>query len=308
MGRAVPCSEDNLPQLQTRPRRHRIPKRRQGVNRAGHPQNCRIDTQTHVALLPQCRYRKAMRSTLRAIRQHVTIWAFCLIYIPMMITLLIITLGQAKATLGSALMRGWGWGTSWLAGVSIEYTPSARAVMNRREARVITFNHSSTLDLLVGATLVPQGGITIAKKELRYIPLVGQVTMLLEVVFLARKDRQSATASLRVVADRIVKGRHSVLVSPEGTRSADGRLGPFKLGPFHLAIAAQVPIIPIVIHGCYELMPRNAWVCKAGTVQMDALPPIPTVGLTAADAHALADQVRAAYVQALASGPQLATT
>ncbi len=244
-----------------------------------------------------------MRTYLRAAKQAILIWLFCALYIPTMIVLLLATLGLAKDTLGCALVRGWGYISSWLLGVQIEYTRAARAVMERREARVLTFNHSSTLDLMVGATMMCQGSIVIAKKELLYLPLIGQVILLLDVVRLARADRQGATGMLKAVAQRIVRGRHSVLISPEGTRSPDGKLGPFKLGPFHVAIAAQVPIYPLIIHGCAELWPRSAVACSPGKVVFDVLPPLPTAGLTADDVRTLADRLRAAYVQALGESP-----
>jgi len=244
-----------------------------------------------------------MRTYLRAAKQAILVWLFCALYIPLMIVLLLVTLGRAKDTLGCALVRGWGYASSWLLGVKIAYTPAARAMMERREARVLTFNHNSTLDLMVGATMMCQGSVVIAKKELLYLPLIGQVILLLDVVRLARTNRQGATDTLKAVAKRIVDGRHSVLIAPEGTRSPNGKLGPFKLGPFHVAIAAQVPIYPIVIRGCADLMPRQARACLPGTVTFDVLPAIATAGLTAEDVRPLAERVRAAYLQALGEAP-----
>ncbi len=238
----------------------------------------------------------------RALYQYGVGWLFCMAYIPAAALLLALTLGRRKDTLGAAIMRGWGRGLLRIFGVRLELAPEVEREFATRRARVLTFNHASTLDLFVGAALTPEGTVTVVKKELRYIPFVGQILYLLDVVLLDRQDRKEATGALRALGERLRQGRHTVMIAPEGTRSLDGRLGPFKRGPFHLAIEAQVPIVPIVFEGCERLCPRFAWSTDPGVVVIRALPEVATAGLDAADAAALAESLRQTYLQALGEG------
>lgn len=237
--------------------------------------------------------------TARAVYQQTLAWLFCATYIPMMVVLLLGTLGQFKPTLGSKLMRGWGKGMLWISGVRLAIDDNVKRELAQRRARVMTFNHCSTLDLFVGAALVPEGATIVVKKELRYLPLIGQVILLLDVVFIDRKNRQRATDSLRAAGARLREGQHTAIISPEGTRSPAGTVGEFKMGPFHLAVEAQVPLVPLVWHGCADLYPRDAIHCRPGVVRVSMLPELPTAGRSAADVRALADEVRAGYAAAL---------
>lgn len=235
----------------------------------------------------------------RTVYQQTLGWLFCAAYIPLMVLLLLGTLGRFKATLGAALMRGWGKGMLWISGVRLAVDDDVKRELALRRGRVVTFNHCSTLDLFVGASLAPDGAVIVVKKELRYLPLIGQVIFLLDVVFIDRKNRESATASLRAAGERLRLGRHTAMISPEGTRSPAGTVGLFKMGPFHLAVEAQVPLVPVVWHGCADLYPRDQWHCTPGVVRVSMLPEVPTVGCTAADVRGLADEVRAGYARVL---------
>lgn len=90
-----------------------------------------------------------------------------------------------------------------------------------------------------------------------------------------------------------VERGHSLLVFPEGTRSRDGHVGPFKTGVFYAAVALQIPIVPVAVTGMYEVMRKGTWVIRPGhevTVYVDA--PVPTAGMTDEDVPALAEKVR----------------
>src|SRR5262249_53683271 len=88
----------------------------------------------------------------------------------------------------------------------------------------------------------------------------------------------------------------SAVVFPEGTRSRDGTLQPFKKGPFVLAIAAQVPVVPVLCDGAYALMPRGSWSPRPGTVRLPLARPIPTRGPDYRPPGDLAEQSRAALL------------
>jgi 1-acyl-sn-glycerol-3-phosphate acyltransferase len=90
----------------------------------------------------------------------------------------------------------------------------------------------------------------------------------------------------------------SLLVYPEGTRSPDGRIQPFKKGPFILAIEAQVPIVPVAVEGSYRILRKHDWSVHPGTIRIRLGEPIPTKGLTVADRDDLVRRVRTAIIAA----------
>ena len=241
-----------------------------------------------------------MAGLFRSIWQQTAIWLFCGTFIPLMALAMLVTLCRKRDTLGTRMSRMWGKTGLWIAGVTLAFDPTTLAELRTRTARVLLFNHSSSLDLLVGASLMHDGAVVVVKRELLSMPFIGWVLPLLDFVTIDRSNRQAAADSLAVAASRIASEKLTVMIAPEGTRSKDGSLGPFKMGPFHLAIAAGVPLLPVVMHNCAKLWPRGRAYCLAGVVRIEALPAIPTAGRTAADVHELADSARQAYERALA--------
>ena len=97
---------------------------------------------------------------------------------------------------------------------------------------------------------------------------------------------------MRACEDRLAK-RVSVMIFPEGTRSADGELGPFLRGAFKLAIDRQVPILPLAVHGTSTALRKHDWRLGVSNADVYVLDPIDTTGMTSADVNALRDRVRA---------------
>src|SRR5207237_7625303 len=95
----------------------------------------------------------------------------------------------------------------------------------------------------------------------------------------------------------------SLAMAPEGTRSATPTLGPFKKGAFHIAVQAQVPVVPVVIRNAGEIMWRASLVARPGTVDVVVLPPVPTVGLGPDDVDDLGDRVRRQFLDRPADRP-----
>jgi 1-acyl-sn-glycerol-3-phosphate acyltransferase len=130
----------------------------------------------------------------------------------------------------------------------------------------------------------------IAKKQLGSIPLFGWAMRAGRFIFIDRQNATSARRTIDVATQRIREGA-SVLLFPEGTRSRDGQLQPFKKGGFHLAIDAGAPIVPVALRGTRELMPRGALGLKPGQVSVIIGEPISTEGLSGDDRNALLDRV-----------------
>src|SRR5205809_429996 len=156
---------------------------------------------------------------------------------------------------------------------------------------VFTPNHQSHLDILVLLGYLPGETRFAAKTELWTHPVVGAVLDTLGMVPIDRDRPERAIDAL----DRAAAERHSLVIFPEGTRSRTGQLLPFKKGAFVLAIAAGLPIVPVVCRGTRRLMPRGSRLTVVpGEVEIVIEAPIPTTRLGYDDRDALAGRVREA--------------
>jgi 1-acyl-sn-glycerol-3-phosphate acyltransferase len=121
-------------------------------------------------------------------------------------------------------------------------------------------------------------------------------------IYVNRQDRDSRRRAVEASVAAL-RGGISLLIFPEGTRSPDGNLLPFRPGPFSMAIEAQVPIVPITLHGTRALMPKGKASITPGRIQLRFHPPVITAGMTADDRAALMQQVRRVMEEALGGGP-----
>jgi HAD superfamily hydrolase (TIGR01490 family) len=167
---------------------------------------------------------------------------------------------------------------------------------------VFLFNHQSQLDVLILAKLLHGGFTGVAKKELANSPGFGLMFRLADVAFVDRQDNAQARKALEPAVQKLRDGI-SLVIAPEGTRSATPALAPFKKGAFHVAMQAGAPIVPIVIRNSGELMWRGATTIHAGTVQIAVLPPIATDGWDVAGLDEHVREVRGQYLATLANWP-----
>lgn len=151
-------------------------------------------------------------------------------------------------------------------------------------------NHQSVLDIGAIVETLPVSWRFVAKRELTYIPFFGWALALSDQIVIDRGDRRKSIASLRRAAGRIRSGVN-VIIFPEGTRSPDGSLQPFKSGGFHLAVDSQVPIIPVTVSGSARLTPKRSLQVRSGTIKVVYGEPIQTVGLTTRDRETLKRRV-----------------
>lgn len=167
---------------------------------------------------------------------------------------------------------------------------------------VFVLNHQSGVDPILVCALLRGGFTGVAKLEVRRHPILGPAFAFAGTVFLDRGDRAQALAAL-ADAVAVLRSGIAVAIAPEGTRSAGTGLGAFKKGAFRLAMEARVPIVPIVLHDAWRVLPRGAWVMTAATVHVSVLAPIPTDDWTLPDLDARIADVRARFAAALARGP-----
>lgn len=193
--------------------------------------------------------------------------------------------------------RLWAWGCLWLGGVSLtvegaEHLPSQGPV-------VYMSNHQGNFDIPVLFAGLPVQFRWLAKAELFRIPLFGLTMRTAGYIPIERKDRRLAIQSMNTAAQRVAAGT-SIMIFPEGTRSPDGALLPFKKGGFVLALQAQAPIVPIAIDGSAALMLKSSLRIRSGEVRLRIFPAIPTAGLGMKDRDNLLAAVEARIASALA--------
>lgn len=161
-------------------------------------------------------------------------------------------------------------------------------------------NHQSHFDIAALLGYLPGHNRFVAKKELFAEPVLGTVLRTLGMVPVDRDDPLEAIQLLNRAA---IEERCSLIIFPEGTRSRDGALLPFKKGPFAAAIHLKIPIVPVVCRGTAELMPKGGYLSIVpGDCEVFVEAPIPTADLTYDDRTALRDRVRAVIAARLDAG------
>jgi len=148
-------------------------------------------------------------------------------------------------------------------------------------------------DIWALSAALPGSTRFVAKQELTKIPFFGSAMVAAGHVTIDRFNRGKAFEAYDRAAQTI-KGGISTIVFPEGTRSRTGELLPFKNAPFGLAIAAQVPLVPVYVHNTFEILPKGAWRMRRLPIRIRIGAPIPTVGLTLDDRDQLRERTRAA--------------
>jgi len=172
-------------------------------------------------------------------------------------------------------------------------------IFDRREARIMTMNHSSQLDFFLMAAIMPPGGTPLLKRELVWAPILGWAIVLLDILTIDRKNPVRARRTLDRARRRLQVDQGTIMLSPEGTRSRTGRLGPFKMGTFHLAEQVEAPIVPVVVLGAATCQPMGSWLVRPGTVTVRVLETVGTQNLDSSNMHAFRDDLRRRYLAAL---------
>ena len=214
--------------------------------------------------------------------------------------ILLITLVLATATIIIAtLTRRQGlahriaqtWARLILWGSRIRVTIIGAEHLAGQSAFILMPNHQSHFDIPVLLGCLGAEFRWLAKAELFKIPIFGRAMRGVGYISIDRSNRKSAFESLARAADTIRNGT-SVLIFPEGTRSRDGSILPFKKGGFVLAVDAGVPIVPIVIHGTRDIIAKGRLMIRPRPVTMQILDPVETSGYTRKTKDALLARIR----------------
>ncbi|HKY08126.1 MAG TPA: lysophospholipid acyltransferase family protein, partial [Candidatus Binatia bacterium] len=215
--------------------------------------------------------------------------------------LLVITIPLAIATIvfgvfdphGKRVYRinqFWTWLILRLGGISLNVTGLEN--VEPREQYVFMVNHQSNVDIPVLIQSLLRFQLRwIAKQELLKVPLFGWAMWATKHITVDRSARLGVVQSLERAKRRLAAGI-SIVVFPEGTRSRDGRLLPFKKGGFLLAAKARTKIVPVTIIDSARLLPAGVWRLQPGTIEVFVDKPVPTENYHAGKLRPLIDQVR----------------
>ena len=164
---------------------------------------------------------------------------------------------------------------------------------------VFISNHLSYMDTPVALAHIPVQFRFLAKRGLFQIPFLGQHLSRAGHVPVPRGDPRAAVKTMQTAAEVIQQKKISLLIFPEGGRSHDGELRPFKEGGAYIAIRAGVPVVPIVMLGTRAILPFGSGVVQPGEATLRILKPIATAQLTLRDRGALTERVRELIVREL---------
>jgi 1-acyl-sn-glycerol-3-phosphate acyltransferase len=149
-----------------------------------------------------------------------------------------------------------------LVGVRVQHVGLENVDLSR--AYIYMCNHVSNLDPPVVIGWLPKRTSVMAKRELFRIPVLGRAMRMASLVPIERRNKEAAISSVRAAAE-VLRSGLSMVVFPEGTRSPDGRLLPFKKGPFYMASETGVPILPVTVLNTDRMLPKNSFQLRPGT-------------------------------------------
>ena len=218
---------------------------------------------------------------------------FLVILVTLPASLLIIPLGllDKNGKIAYGVSRLWTWAILKIAGIRLEVKGLEHLDPSRQY--IFMANHQSNIDIPVLVQSLTGFQLRwVAKRELLFIPLFGWAMWASRHIVVDRSDRSKAMASLRKAKERI-EGGICVVLFPEGTRSSDGHLLPFKRGGFVLAVKTKTPIVPIIINGSGAILPRGDWRIKGGKIEVIVSEPVPLDQYHAGNIRSLLSHVRA---------------
>jgi 1-acyl-sn-glycerol-3-phosphate acyltransferase len=157
------------------------------------------------------------------------------------------------------------WAGVRIAGVKVDVVGRDR--LDPAKTYIFMSNHASNLDPPILIRLIPRRTSVLVKKELFKIPILGPAMRIGSLVPVDRGNQERAIASL-AAGRKVLETGINMMIFVEGTRSPNGRLLPFKKGPFYLAMNSGIPIVPVTIVNTHTLLPKGKRVARAGCVSV----------------------------------------
>ena len=207
----------------------------------------------------------------------------------MMATLAILSSFVSRKHLPTVVMQSWAKGLLVLFGVRL-HLQGLEHVDNSKPT-IFMANHASPVDIPVLIAALNVDLRFIFKQSILFLPFIGIAIWMMGMVPINRANKQKAARSLKKAGQQIRKGKH-ILIFPEGTRTRDGKLLPFKKGGFYLSIQESIDIVPISINGSRALCGRNSMLARSGDIEIKIHPRISTQDVGIEQRHNLIAEVR----------------
>lgn len=183
-----------------------------------------------------------------------------------------------------AYARVLSWGGLKILGIKLEIEGREHL---RAKPAIYMGNHQSNFDILLHGAVYPRNTVVIGKKELRRVPVFGLFFAATGNIMIDRTDKTKAVAGLDQAVDALRRRLDNIWIFPEGTRSKGRGLGKFKKGGVHMAVAAQAPIVGVVLEPMEGVLDAALKFAPGGRIRMRVLPPVATTGKTADDVEQL---------------------
>lgn len=194
------------------------------------------------------------------------------------------------------------WSKALMATLGIDLNVIGAENLRAQRPAVFIFNHRNQADPMIAGALVSDNFTSVGKKELESNPIMGTIGKVMDAAFIDRDDPASAIESLHKMEELARKGL-SILIAPEGTRLDTTEVGEFKKGPFRMAMAAGIPVVPIVIRNAEVIAARDSSTFHAGKVDVVVFPPISVEDWTLDDLSERIAEVRQLYLDTLRKWP-----
>jgi 1-acyl-sn-glycerol-3-phosphate acyltransferase len=177
--------------------------------------------------------------------------------------------------LGTRLYNIFGLSGLIAAGIDLKVTGAEK--IDSSQSYVVISNHPSTLDIFTHITALPVSIRFLTKTELFRIPILSRVLKILGLPRIDRKNAQMNLPKINESIQKVIDNKNSIMIFPEGTRSNQKELLPFKKGAAHVAKQFNLPIIPVVTHNSHNLMIKGSVWFKSGQIHVQILDPITNI-------------------------------
>jgi 1-acyl-sn-glycerol-3-phosphate acyltransferase len=192
-------------------------------------------------------------------------------------------------------MAAWYWAPLLFLGAGARLRVEGAERVDWSRPQVLVANHASMIDIPALFRAVPVPLRFVLKREIAGVPFVGGYARFMGLAFIDRGNAREAKRKLAEAAEKL-RGAATFAAFPEGTRSKDGTVGPFKGGALQLALEAGVPVLPVAIAGAGSVLPPSGFSVRPGTIVVRFGDPIETAGMAPQDRNALAQRARDAVL------------
>jgi 1-acyl-sn-glycerol-3-phosphate acyltransferase len=219
----------------------------------------------------------------------VAVFAILLTLLVSLVSLLWMGVLRRSSDEAQVFVRWWGRCICAVSGVRVDLEGEERLTAD--QPYIFAANHQSQYDIIALQGYLRFSFRWLAKKELFRVPIWGNAMKMAGYIPVDRSHGRQALKSLEEAARSIAEGT-SVIIFPEGTRSLDGKLQPFKAGGMVLAIKAGVDLVPVGIMGTHEILPKGSLLLHPGRVRIRLGKPIPTRAYQTRQKHELASRLQ----------------